>query len=74
MTGTGRHDAAVRRADEVLQMYALSVEGRRRSPGETVQCVLADLLHRCNTQRDFDAALLRASAQHAAVRAGSEDS
>ena len=71
MTRTSGHDAAVRRADEVLQTYTLSAEGWRRSPGETLQCVLADLLHWCDdTQRDFDAALLRAQALHATTRLG----
>lgn len=60
------HDEAVRRANEALQTYALSGEGWRRSPGETLQHVLTDLLHWCaDTQRDFDAALERARSRHA---------
>ncbi|MFE0190470.1 hypothetical protein [Streptomyces sp. NPDC058989] len=60
------HDAAVRRADEALQTYTLSGEGWRRSPSETLQQVLADLLLWCDdTQRDFDAALARARTEHA---------
>ncbi|MFK0294967.1 hypothetical protein ACIQU6_31475 [Streptomyces sp. NPDC090442] len=66
MTGMESRDAAVRRVNEALQAYTLSAEGWRRSPGETLQCVLADLLHWCDdTQRDFDAALRRARARHA---------
>ncbi|MFE7311596.1 hypothetical protein ACFU7T_00565 [Streptomyces sp. NPDC057555] len=69
MTGADGREAAVQRAEEVLRVYTLSAEGWRRSPGETLQCVLADLLHWCDgTQRDFDAALLRARTQHAAER------
>ncbi|MEK2472422.1 hypothetical protein [Streptomyces noursei] len=68
MSGVGGREAAVRRVNEALQAYTLSGEGWRRGPGETLQCVLADLLHWCDgTQRDFDAALRRARAQHAAA-------
>ncbi|MGG2464556.1 hypothetical protein ACO0M4_33165 [Streptomyces sp. RGM 3693] len=60
------HDAAVRRANAALETYTLSGDGWRRSPGETLQHVLADLLHWCeDTQRDFDAALEHARARHA---------
>lgn len=65
MTPGGR-DAAVQRANAALQTYTLSGDGWRRSPGETLQQVLADLLFWCDdTQRDFDAALERARARHA---------
>ncbi|MGV4925698.1 hypothetical protein K2224_18975 [Streptomyces sp. BHT-5-2] len=71
MTGTDEREAAVRRANEALQAYTLSGDGWRRGPGETLQRVLADLLHWCeDTQRDFDAALRRARAQHAATGDG----
>ncbi|RXS86143.1 hypothetical protein EST92_06235 [Streptomyces sp. TM32] len=60
------HDAAVTRANEALRTYTLSAEGWHRSPGETLQHVLTDLLHWCDdTQRDFDAALERARRRHA---------
>ncbi|MGW1377512.1 hypothetical protein ACWD6P_25025 [Streptomyces sp. NPDC002446] len=66
MTTSDVHDAAVRRANEALQAYALSAEGWRRGPSETLERVLADLLHWCaDTQRDFDAALERARTRHA---------
>ncbi len=65
------HTAAARRATEALQAYALSEEGWRDSPRETLQRVLADLLHWCDdTQRDFDTALAAARERHAAERAG----
>ncbi|MFE6690493.1 hypothetical protein ACFVFQ_28985 [Streptomyces sp. NPDC057743] len=75
MTDRERRDAAVRRVNEALQTYTLSAEGWRRSPGETLRCVLADLLHWCDgTQRDFDAALRQARARHAETtgRAGGD--
>ncbi|MBM4792315.1 hypothetical protein HXP44_09670 [Streptomyces sioyaensis] len=60
------HDAAVTRANEALRTYTLSAEGWHRSPGETLQHALTDLLHWCDdTQRDFDAALERARRRHA---------
>ncbi|MFI6764545.1 hypothetical protein [Streptomyces sp. NPDC050355] len=56
----------MRRANGALSTYTLSGEGWRRGPRETLQHVLADLLHWCDdTQRDFDAALARARARHA---------
>ncbi|MFE4059828.1 hypothetical protein ACFXP3_26655 [Streptomyces sp. NPDC059096] len=62
---TDARDAAVRRANAALETYTLSGDGWRRSPGETLHQVLADLLHWCDgTQRDFDAALKRARALH----------
>ncbi|QEV19500.1 hypothetical protein [Streptomyces alboniger] len=65
------HDAASRRAAEALQAYTLSEEGWRDSPSETLQRVLADLLHWCDdTQRDFDKALTTARTRHAAERDG----
>ncbi|WP_438290476.1 hypothetical protein [Streptomyces sp. HUAS TT7] len=61
------HEAAVGRANAALQTYTLSGDGWRRSPGETLQQALADLLHWCDdTQRDFDTALKQARARHAA--------
>ncbi|MGW0531002.1 hypothetical protein [Streptomyces sp. NPDC003032] len=63
------HTAASRRATEALQAYALSEEGWRDSPSETLQRVLADLLHWCDdTQRDFDRALSTARTHHTAER------
>ncbi|MEE4418984.1 MULTISPECIES: hypothetical protein [Streptomyces] len=63
---SGERDAAVRRANAALQTYTLSDDGWRRSPGETLQQLLADLLCWCDdTQRDFDAALERARSRHA---------
>ncbi|MEU7182401.1 hypothetical protein ACWIG3_26885 [Streptomyces celluloflavus] len=63
---TDEHEAAVKRANAALETYTLSGDGWRRSPGETLQHVLADLLHWCDdTQRDFDAALERARARYA---------
>jgi hypothetical protein len=63
---TDGHDAAVGRANAALETYAYSAEGWRRSPSETLQQILADLLHWCDdTQRDFDAALARARARYA---------
>ncbi|MGW5118460.1 hypothetical protein ACWEQ8_23935 [Streptomyces noursei] len=68
MTTQG-HDAAVRRANAALETYTLSGDGWRDSPGETLQHVLADLLHWCaDTQRDFDAALERARARYSGER------
>ncbi|WP_234441939.1 hypothetical protein [Streptomyces sp. NRRL S-1448] len=65
MNQPGGRDAAVRRANAALQTYTLSGDGWRRSPGETLQQVLTDLLCWCDdTQRDFDAALERARARH----------
>ena len=66
MTTPSAHQAAVQRAGEALQTYTLSADGWRRSPGETLRLLLADLMHWCDdTQRDFDAALERARARHA---------
>ncbi|WP_149562297.1 hypothetical protein [Streptomyces cacaoi] len=66
MTAPSPHEAAVARANEILAGYALSPEGWRRSPGETVQRVLCDLLHwSADTQRDFAAALDRARGGYA---------
>ncbi|MGI5350655.1 hypothetical protein ACQEU8_21120 [Streptomyces sp. CA-250714] len=69
VTEAGRHEEheeAVRRANEAMQTYALSEGGWRKSPSETLQQMLADLLHWCDdTQRDFDAALERARVRHA---------
>ncbi|MFH8555496.1 hypothetical protein ACH4FE_18035 [Streptomyces celluloflavus] len=63
---TDEHEAAVKRANAALETYTLSGDGWHRSPGETLQHVLADLLHWCDdTQRDFDAALERARARYA---------
>ncbi|MER7411969.1 hypothetical protein [Streptomyces cacaoi] len=45
MAAPSPHEAAVARANEILAGYALSPEGWRRSPGQTVQRVLCDLLH-----------------------------
>ncbi|MEU5208664.1 hypothetical protein [Streptomyces sp. NPDC020742] len=61
----------MRRANEALLTYTLSGEGWRRSPGETLRHVLADLLHWCDdTQRDFDAALREARARYAGEGGG----
>ncbi|GGJ95205.1 hypothetical protein GCM10011583_28460 [Streptomyces camponoticapitis] len=66
-----RGDAAVRRASAALETYTLSGDGWRRGPGETLTRVLADLLHWSDdTQRDFDQAMSRARALHAAERRG----
>ncbi|MFJ8387803.1 hypothetical protein ACIQ9Q_25470 [Streptomyces sp. NPDC094438] len=66
VTTDGR-EAAVKRTNAALETYTYSGDGWRRSPGETLQHVLADLLHWCDdTQRDFDAALERARARYAA--------
>ncbi|TQF02527.1 hypothetical protein E6W39_09875 [Kitasatospora acidiphila] len=63
---TDEHDAAVGRANAALETYTLSADGWSRSPSETLQHVLTDLLHWCDdTQRDFDAALKQARARHA---------
>lgn len=67
MTTPNAHQEAARRAGEALQTYTLSADGWRRSPGETLRLLLADLLHWCDdTQRDFDTALARARERHAA--------
>ncbi|MGK4584658.1 hypothetical protein [Kitasatospora sp. HPMI-4] len=56
----------MRRANAALETYTFSGDGWRRSPGETLEHALADLLHWCDdTQRDFDAALERARARYA---------
>ncbi|QHY97410.1 hypothetical protein SSPS47_20090 [Streptomyces sp. S4.7] len=66
-----RRDAAVRRASAALETYTLSGDGWRRSPGETLSRVLADLmLWSEDTQRDFDDALSRARDLRAAERRG----
>ncbi|HEY1178880.1 MAG TPA: hypothetical protein VGF17_22230 [Phytomonospora sp.] len=63
------HDEAVRRANAALQEYTLSPEGWRTSPSETLQRVLADLMHWCDdTQRDFDKALAVAREWHTGER------
>ncbi|MEV7086803.1 hypothetical protein AB0O07_13025 [Streptomyces sp. NPDC093085] len=57
----------MKRANAAMETYTLSGDGWRRSPGETLQQVLVDLLHWCDdTQRDFDAAMGRARARHTA--------
>lgn len=74
-----RRDEAVRRAGAALETYTLAGDGWHRGPGETLTRVLADLMHwsddtrrdsQRDTQRDFDAALSRAHALHAAERRG----
>lgn len=66
-----RRDEAVRRAGAALETYTLAGDGWHRGPGETLTRVLADLMHWSDdTQRDFDAALSRAHALHAAERRG----
>jgi len=65
------HDDAVRRANATIQEYTLSAEGWRASPSETLQRVLADLLHWCeDTQRDFNKALAAARERHATESSG----
>ncbi|MCI3222406.1 hypothetical protein [Streptomyces sp. NP-1717] len=66
-----RRDAATRRASAALETYTLSGDGWRRSPGETLARVLADLMHWSDdTRRDFTDALSRAHDLHAAERRG----
>ncbi|NBE56741.1 hypothetical protein [Streptomyces boluensis] len=66
-----RRSAAVGRAGEVLQTYTSSPEARRRGPSETLQRVIADLMHWCDdSRRDFDRALEAARDLHARERAG----
>lgn len=69
--GDARRDAAVRRAGAALETYTLSGDGWRRSPGETLSRVLADLMHWSDdTQRDFEDVLSRARDLHTAERRG----
>ncbi|MFH9425272.1 hypothetical protein [Streptomyces sp. NPDC017529] len=66
------NDERVARAGVALETYTLSEEGWRASPSETLQRVLADLMHWCDaTQRDFDRSLAAARERHAEERAAS---
>lgn len=68
---SARHDTAAGRAGEALQTYPWAPEGGRRGPSETLQRVIADLMHWCDdTQRDFDRALTSARALHERERTG----
>ncbi|KOT99062.1 hypothetical protein ADK86_15650 [Streptomyces sp. NRRL F-5755] len=67
MTG---NEEQVRRAGAALETYTLSEAGWRASPSETLQRVLADLLHWCEaTQRDFDRSLALARERYGEERA-----
>ncbi|MFI9228516.1 hypothetical protein [Streptomyces rimosus] len=67
MTGS---DDQVRRATTALETYTLSEEGWRTSPSETLQRVLADLMHWCEaTQRGFDRSLALARERYGEERA-----
>lgn len=66
-----QHDAAVGWVGEALQTYPSSPAGQRRTPSETLQCLIADLMHWCDdAQRDFDRALTAARALHERERCG----
>ncbi|MFH8346980.1 hypothetical protein [Streptomyces sp. NPDC018045] len=63
------NDERVARAGAALETYTLSEEGWRASPGETLQRVLADLMHWCDaTQRGFDRSLAAARERYAEER------
>ncbi|MFI9048092.1 hypothetical protein [Streptomyces sp. NPDC053427] len=64
-------DDGLARANRALEHYGLSEAGWRRTPGENLQELLADLLRWCDaTQHGFDRALRAARASHAARERG----
>ncbi|MEU7205904.1 hypothetical protein [Streptomyces sp. NPDC045470] len=67
MTG---NDERVARAGAALETYTLSGQGWRASPSETLQRVLADLMHWCDaTQRGFERSLAAARERYGEERA-----